>query len=650
MNVPAIKDAGLSGDAGALLRQRDYAAALDALEGEAGRQEQPSADLCVKVARCLSALDRQREAVQWAVRVAERPEGFRNWIGAHGIAMKCDAVARLEGRRRLRLAVVGTWTTDQFVSLLELAALQRGLCLELYHADFDQYFADTLNSDSRLYAHEPEAILLCPDYRALGLPGFTDDPDGYAEAAVVRWTSVWGALKASAPGAIILQQLFATPAEGVFGAFGAGLPGARTTLTAEINRRIARHAAEAGIGLIDVDSLAAQWGKIAWFDDRNWHLAKMAVAPAAMPLLAQRTIASLLAQLGLSRRCLVMDLDNTLWGGVIGDDGLDGIVLGEGVSGEAFVDFQRYIKELKERGVVLAVCSKNDADVARQPFLMHPEMVLGLDDIAVFVANWQSKSDNLRAIAETLNLGIESLVFVDDNPYERAEVRRALPEVDVITLPEDVSGYRAAIMSYPFFEPSAFTDEDRQRGDQYQARHRAEALRESTGSLEDYQKSLGMVATIGPIDAVNTARVVQLINKTNQFNLTTRRRDRFELEAFLADPLGPGEPEPEKQLSPADWNARGPQPVVPQAPKVALVAHHAPPLQAAPGSEGHQHGGGEPGDRRRHHQRPGRHQGHEGAEPCDKRRPPLHGRAQHGLDRVSLHGYCSKPSRVISTG
>jgi FkbH-like protein len=256
--------------------------------------------------------------------------------------------------------------------------------------------------------------------------------------------------------------------------------------------------------------------------------------------MAEHAAAVLAARLGLSRRVLVLDLDNTLWGGVIGDDGLEGIALGGDRGGEAFVEFQAALKALTKRGILLAVASKNDAEVALRPFREHPEMVLREEDIACFVANWAPKSENIRTIAATLNLGLDAFTFLDDNPYERAEVRRALPEVDVPVLPEDPAGFCARLADYPDLEPAGFTEADRARAAQYRARAAAEALRGEAGSLEEYQASLNMQARIAPIAGVDMARVVQLINKTNQFNLTTIRRDRAGLEAFLARPGATG--------------------------------------------------------------------------------------------------------------
>ena len=264
-------------------------------------------------------------------------------------------------------------------------------------------------------------------------------------------------------------------------------------------------------------------------------MAKMPFSPESLPVMARHTAAVLAARLGLSRRAIVLDLDNTLWGGVIGDDGIDGIVLGGGADGEAFQDFQVALKELVNRGIVLAVCSKNDPEVALAPFRHHPEMVLKEDDIAAFVANWEPKSKNIQAIADTLGLGLDSLTFLDDNPYERAEVRRALPEVDVPILPDDPTGYRRALEDYPYFEPSAFTGADRDRAGQYRARAQAVALQASAGSARGLPGEPGHDGTAGRRSTRSSiARVVQLLNKTNQFNLTTRRRNKAELEAFLA--------------------------------------------------------------------------------------------------------------------
>jgi FkbH-like protein len=231
----------------------------------------------------------------------------------------------------------------------------------------------------------------------------------------------------------------------------------------------------------------------------------------------------------------VLDLDNTLWNGVIGDDGLEGIVIGEGSAlGEAHLALQRYAKSLKERGIVLAVCSKNDAEIAASAFDQHPEMLLRRDDFAAFQANWNDKAGNLVTIAKALNLGLDSLVFVDDNPAERARVRESLPEVAVPELPSDPAHYVRCLAEAGYFEAVSFTDEDRDRAGQYAANAKRDALRGATQSMDTYLRGLEMTVSYGPVRPVDLARSIQLLNKTNQFNTTTKRYTAEEFQTFVA--------------------------------------------------------------------------------------------------------------------
>jgi FkbH-like protein len=233
----------------------------------------------------------------------------------------------------------------------------------------------------------------------------------------------------------------------------------------------------------------------------------------------------------------VLDLDNTLWGGVIGDDGLEGIALGQGSPlGEAYTAFQVYVRELSRRGVILAVCSKNDAAVAGEPFERHPDMVLKPADIACFVANWQNKADNLRAIAQQLNIGLDALCFIDDNPFERNLVRQELPMVAVPEVSDDPTGYAVALADGGYFESLGVTEEDRERTGQYQGNSAREALKAAVTDLPAYLRGLEMQLLWKRFDRIGLQRIVQLINKSNQFNLTTRRYTEAEVEAVMADP------------------------------------------------------------------------------------------------------------------
>ena len=232
----------------------------------------------------------------------------------------------------------------------------------------------------------------------------------------------------------------------------------------------------------------------------------------------------------------MLDLDNTLWGGVLGEDGIDGIQLGEGTEGEAFAAFQEHVLALEAKGVVLAICSKNDEPLVRDAFARHPGMRVPLDRIAVLSAGWDDKPAQIRRIAQDLGLGLDSLVFCDDNPVERESVRQLTPEVDVVRLPTDPAGYVRALADYPYFESTRLTEDDLHRTEQYRARAAAAAALGEASSLEDFLDSLDMEATFEPVGRSNLPRVAQLVGKTNQFNLTSRRRSEAELTELVADP------------------------------------------------------------------------------------------------------------------
>jgi FkbH-like protein len=333
----------------------------------------------------------------------------------------------------------------------------------------------------------------------------------------------------------VVQHTFAIPPEVALGHLAARTPGCRAAMLAAVNAELGRSAADR-VALVDCERLAGEVGKRQWFDARYWHRAKQAVSLNCVPLLARHTAAVIGAQLGAGRKCLVLDLDNTLWGGVLGEEGIGGIALGDGPAGEAFTAFQEYALALKAKGIILAVCSKNNEADVREVFERHPGMRIRLDDVAVLSASWDDKPAQIRQIASTLGIGLDALVFVDDNPAEREAVRQLVGEVDVIPLPREPHGYVRALADYPFFETAALTAEDTARADQYRARAQAAALAATATSLEDYHRSLDMVATVVPLDALTLPRVAQLVGKTNQFNLTGRRRSQSELAELAARP------------------------------------------------------------------------------------------------------------------
>ena len=291
-----------------------------------------------------------------------------------------------------------------------------------------------------------------------------------------------------------------------------------------VNRELAAYVLGSGDVLLDVAGLAETVGLANWHNQQLWNLGKFSFSDEWIPLYGDHVARCVAAIRGKSKKVLVLDLDNTVWGGVIGDDGLEGIKIAQGdARGEAHLAVQRLALDLRQRGIVLAVSSKNTDAVAREPFEKHPEMLLKLEHIAVFQANWNDKATNIQAIAEELSLGLDAMVFLDDNPVERGLVRRLLPQVAVPELPEDPSGYARTLAAAGYFEAVAFADEDLKRAGYYQDNARRAKLQTKVGGVDAYLASLDMTITFQPFDAIGRARIVQLINKSNQYNLTTRR-------------------------------------------------------------------------------------------------------------------------------
>lgn len=494
--------------------------------------EVPPGDLCLKVAKSHLAAGDPAEALAWLHAVTRAEDSFLAWQGAAKLLPEVAGAGT--PRRTARVALLGSYTTDQFGPMLQLACDALGIEVELYSGGYDQYRQEILDERSGLYAFEPTHVVLAVHEGAAELPELAEEPEATVEHEAGRWQSLWTRIGERTT-ARVVQHTFAVRHDPVLGHLATRLPGSREALLRRLNAVLGRVAGNE-VALVDCDRLASTWGKDRWFDDRYWFLAKQAVSLEALPLLARHTAAVIAAELGLSRKCLVLDLDNTLWGGVVGEDGLAGIRLGDGAEGEAYVAFQERILELKRKGIVLAIASKNDESEARSVFVDHPEMRIREDDIACFAANWDTKVDNIRWIAETLDLGLDSLVYVDDNPAERAIVRRFLPEVDVLRLPDDPALYGRALAEYLHFETATLSREDAARAEHYRARAKAAARRLELGDLEDFLRDLEMTAKIAPFDDVRLPRIVQLIGKTNQFNLTTRRHSLARVRELMAEP------------------------------------------------------------------------------------------------------------------
>ncbi len=438
----------------------------------------------------------------------------------------------------VRLAILASATVEHLLPAIRVSGLRRRLLIDVHVGPYGQYRQQLLDADSPLHQLRPQIVLLSLTAReAIASVPLTATAEE-AEAAIARSIDelriLWRKARETYE-ATVIQQTFLNIADPVFGSYDRLVAGAPARLIDRLNERLVQAAAEDGVLLLDIARASERDGLNAWFDVTRWLQGKLEIAPQAAPVYGDLLARVIAAQRGLSRKCLVLDLDNTLWGGVIGDDGLEGIILGEGTgTGEAHLALQRYARHLRERGVILAVCSKNDPAVAEAVFRDHPEMILKLTDIAAFVANWEDKSVNLRRIAEQLNIGIDSMVFVDDNPAERARIRQSLPMVAVPELPADAGQYVRCLADAGYFESVAFTADDSRRGEQYSANASREAMRGSSQNMDDFLRGLDMSVTFGPFQTVDLTRVAQLIGKTNQFNPTTRRYSLEDVTRFAA--------------------------------------------------------------------------------------------------------------------
>ena len=439
----------------------------------------------------------------------------------------------------LRLAVIGGYSLYPMTEILEHCLFAAGIRIELFSGDFDNYTAEVADPASSLYAFEPEVLCILPSPR-LTTPSSTardtrEDVEAEARNVTKHLLEICATAHERSSCEIVLAN-FPLPARYDIGSLRARIPASPWSFTKLLNLELGFNAPQY-VHICDLEFITNRFGGISTGDDRAWFESKQPGSPILLTALA-RELAAATAKLRIaSKKVLVLDLDNTLWGGVIGDDGLEGIEIGDtSARGEAFKSFQHYIKSLKDRGVLLAVCSKNDHEKAIEPFEKHPEMVLRMSDFSAFTANWEPKADNIRAMAAELNLGLDSFVFVDDNAAEIDIVRQFAPEVVAIHLGPDPAAYRAILQDSRQFEPLSITAEDAKRTEQYISERERKSLLASAVDMDAYLTSLGMVGTINPFAAVDVPRLSQLINKSNQFNLTTRRRTEAEVSALVDDP------------------------------------------------------------------------------------------------------------------
>jgi len=449
-------------------------------------------------------------------------------------------LSAVEGLQPIRIAVLGGTTTNEVVDLLELYLLESGFKPVFHQSEYGRFYEDAVQDPSDLIAFKPDIVYLhtsCLNVRAAPPVHCSEDQfQGYVDAELKRYQQIWKSIEQNVS-AQIIQNNFETPPYAILGNLDAVSSGGEVRYFMALNLEFARCAAsDSRLLLQDIHSLSARIGTAQWFDWDRYFSYKILTTTEANVAIARSLTSLVRAIYGKSRKVLVLDLDNTLWGGVIGDDGVDKIQIGrETPVAEAYTAFQEYCLSLQRRGVLLAVCSKNYEDIAKSGF-EHPSSVLKLEHISCFKANWEPKHQNILAIAKELNLGADSFVFIDDNPAERAIVSAQISGIAVPEVGEEVSQYASIIEAGRYFEPVSMSKEDLSRTVLYEANAARASSEAQFANYGEYLDSLEMQAEIAEFKPVYLERITQLTNKTNQFNLTTRRYTRAEIEAIAADP------------------------------------------------------------------------------------------------------------------
>lgn len=485
----------------------------------------------------------------WSLHGAGATAGFIN-----------QRAERLRGRVPLtpcRVAFLRSFTVEPIVPLVSAAALVGGIDVTAHIGEFNAYAQEIIDPGSSLYGFEPAVVFLAVQGSDL-VPNlyhrFASLDRDAVEREVARALAdfrTWIALLRERTSATIVVHGFEmpeTPSAGLLDAqagpvapsCAADAPGELPSQMDAIRRinsglgALAR--SHAGVHLLDYDGLTARHGKREWFDAAKWLTVRLPISAANLPHMAAEWVRFLHPATGKLIKCLVCDLDNTLWGGVIGEDGITGIRLDGEYPGAGYLELQRAILDMYERGVILAINSKNNLNDAMEALRDHPRMLLRPNHFAALRINWKDKASNMREIAAELNIGIDSLAFIDDNPVERQWVRENVPEVTVVELPRNPLHYARTLRSVPGLERLSLSAEDKSRGRFYAEDRMREELKTSSGSMDDFYKSLDMVADIGSVNAETLARVSQLTQKTNQFNLSTRRYNEAEISALATAP------------------------------------------------------------------------------------------------------------------
>jgi FkbH-like protein len=442
------------------------------------------------------------------------------------------------GMKRFPVAVLGDSATQLIVQALRGYGYEVGLDLQIFEADYDQIERQIMDQSSEFYRSAAEYIVIIPSVQKLIKRFYSVDPSNrsvFAAEEVARIGRLVVELNARIPGCKLIVANFMETNDSVFGQYGNKINSSFLFQVRRLNCDLMTLCQQVkNLFLCDIAALSAYHGHVTCVDNRNYIDADMAFGIEFVPEVSKAVVDIILAVSGSTKKCLVLDLDNTIWGGTIGDDGIENIQIGDLGQGKAFTELQCWARELERRGIMLAICSKNDEAIAKAVFEQHPDMALSLEHISIFVANWGSKVDNLKRIKSFLNIGYDAMVFLDDNPYERGVVKHHLPDICVPDLPEDSADYLSFLRSLNLFETASFTGDDAYRTSHFRQELKREEIQRSFTDERGFLRSLRMTGEIVTFTPFNVPRVAQLIQKSNQFNLRTVRYTESDLERFAA--------------------------------------------------------------------------------------------------------------------
>lgn len=439
----------------------------------------------------------------------------------------------------IKIAVVGDTATQLLCTAIRGMGVERGYNIDLFEAEYNQVERQLLDPTSDLYQFDADFIVIFQSTHKLGEHHsmlsaeqqitLADDRIGFL-ASVCENPALAGKK--------IIYFNYPEIEDTVFGSYANKVESSFTYQVRKLNFELMRLSQQyQNLFICDIAALQNKLGRDMLFAANVYTSTEMILSMDALPYVASRVMDIVCSVKGQFKKCLILDLDNTVWGGVIGDDGLEGIQLGHGLGiGKAFTEFQMWVKKLKQRGIIICVASKNNEETAKEPFEKHPDMVLKLDDIAVFQANWETKVDNIRTIQSILNIGFDSMVFLDDNPFERNMVRENIKGITVPELPEDPAEYLEYLYSLNLFETASYSNLDKDRTKQYQVEAQRVSLSKTFTNEADFLKSLNMVSVVSGFTKFNTPRVAQLSQRSNQFNLRTVRYTDADIEALANDP------------------------------------------------------------------------------------------------------------------